>query len=280
MTEQTQAAAVEYNPFDPSQHATGGGLWDGRTVTVTRVRAQTEPMKKGDGSAVLDEKTKQPVIQTALVVWGIAEGSDDKERYETYGAGEKLVATPDGEGFVSKDGGPAKFHANSGIGKFSAALKGAGFDLGTLIERGADGAVRQRLSRLTGARLIFKGEPKMGKDGKPVKDKNGYTKSSFLPVRFVGYAAQSGTVAQPSAAGNGAAAATGVIPGRDALLGKAAGAVLTALATGPLTRAQLITKLAESLKGDTDANAVIGLVVRDDFHKGQPWKYDGTQASL
>jgi hypothetical protein len=73
-------------------------------------------------------------------------------------------------------------------------------------------------------------------------------------------------------AGNGA--------GSEVLRTKASGAVLGALAKGPLSRADLVRTLAQSLAGDADANAIIGLVVRDDFHKEQPWKYDGVTASL
>ena len=59
MTETQQAA--EFNPFDPANHATGGGLWDGKTVTITSAKAHTGPMTRKDGSAVLDEKTKQRI---------------------------------------------------------------------------------------------------------------------------------------------------------------------------------------------------------------------------
>lgn len=269
MTEQTQTPAAVANPFDPETFATGGGLWDGKTVTITGARAVTEALKHGDGRPVIDEKTKEQVIQTSLVLTGIADGGDDKERHENYTTGDKLVATPDGEGFVSKDGSPAKFHANSGIAKFSAAARAAGFDLSTLVVDG-----KQRLSRLIGARFVFKGELKLGTDGKPLKDKKGYTKSRFLPVKFVGYVASTGASAP---AGNGAVAAPA---GGDAIRTKATTAVLAALAGGPLTRADLIRTLAQQLTGDADSNAVIGLVVNDKFHEGQAWKYDGKVATL
>jgi hypothetical protein len=273
MTETTIPAAVAANPFDPETFTHGGGLWDGKTVTVTGAVAKVEALTYGDGKPVLDDKGQQ-TIQTGLVLTGIADGGDDKERRETYSVGDRLVPTPDGEGFVAKDGGPPKFHANSNMGKFSAALKASGFDLGVLIVRQPDGSVRQQLSRLVGARLVFKGEPKVGKDGRPIKDKKGYDKNMFLPVKFVGYAAGAGTVAQPAGAGGNGAA------GGDAIKTKAKEAVLKALAAGPLTRADLVRTLAQQLAGDADSNAVIGLVVRDEFHKGQPWHYDGTQASL
>jgi hypothetical protein len=66
----------------------------------------------------------------------------------------------------------------------------------------------------------------------------------------------------------------------DAVTHKATAAVLNALSDGPLTRANLIRALAQQLAGDADANAIIGLVVRDEFHLGKPWKYDGVRAGL
>lgn len=271
MTEMQQAA--EHNPFDPANHSQGGGLWDGKTVTITSSMAKTEALKYGDGSPVLDAKTKEAVIQTALYITGIADGGDDKERHEEYSAGDQLQAAPDGQGFVRKDGAPVRFHANSNLGKLMAALKASGFDIGTLIDVVPGAPPKQQLGRLTGARFTFKAEPKVGKDGKPVKDKKGYDKHIHLPVKYVGHA--TGTVAR----GNG-----GVIPAAgDALTTKAEGAVLAALAKAEgskLTRAQLVQGLVMSLKGDIDSNAVIGLVIKDDFHKDRAWKFDGQVASL
>ena len=270
---QTQGQAA-FNPFDPDQFVHGGGLWDGKTVTITSAVAKTEALKYGDGKPVLDAKTGQQSIQTALYLTGIADGGDDKERHEEYSVGGTLVPTPDGQGFVRPDGGPAKFHANSNMGKLAAALKASGFDIASLIDPVPGGPPKQRLDRLTGARFVFKAEAKLGKDGKAIKDKKGYDKHIHLPVKFVGYA--QGVQAKP--AGNGGVQA----PAPGALDGKATGAVVAALtaAGGKATRADLVRGLAQSLAGDPDANAIIGLVVRDDFHKGKPWQYDGTQASL
>jgi hypothetical protein len=275
MTEQV-AAAQDYNPFDPENFGHGGGLWDGKTVTITQSVAKTQALTKGDGSAVLDEKTKEPVILTALFLTGISDGGDDKERHEEYSAGDKNVAAPDGKGFVDKaTGGLPKFHASSNTGKLLAALKASGFPTQDLFNAATK---TQHLDKLVGARFVFKGEPKIGKDGKPLKDKKGYTKTSHLPVKFVGYAAG---VAAAKSSGNGSVAPAPA--SADALTTKAIGAVTGALAAaggGKVTRADLVRGLAQSLQGDPDANAIIGLVVRDDFHKGKPWTYDGTHASL
>lgn len=284
MTEtQTAAQDPEFNPFDPVHHKEGGGLWDGKTVTITSAVAKTEALRNGDGTPWLDPKTKEPVIQTALYLTGIPDGSDDKERHEEYTAGDRNVATPDGEGFVDKaTGASPTFSKSSNLSKFLAAIKASGFDIGTLIERGPDGKIVQRLRRLTGARFVFKGEAKIGRDGKPLKDKKGYTKNIHLPVKFVGYAAGAPSAAAPSGGNGHAAPASG-----DALTTKAIGAVTAVLAKTPgvkVTRADLIRGLAESLKGDPQANDIIGLAVKDDWHNANKakggWQYDGTHANL
>lgn len=278
MTEvQTAAAAVaEGNPFDPESFVSGGGLWDGKTVTITSSVAKAEALVYGDGKPVIDKETGVQSVQTALYIKGIADGGDDKERHEEYSVGDKLAPTSDGRGFVDKaTGGAPRFHANSNFAKLAAALKASGFPVAELY----DPATRQqRLDKLVGARFVFKAEPKLGRDGKPVKDKKGYTKNIHLPVKFVGYAA--GLPAAASATPGSAPVAGS--PGGDAIRTKAAEKVLEVLAAAgaPVTRADLVRTLATKLAGDADANAVIGLVVRDDFHKGQAWKYDGTQASL
>lgn len=270
MTEVQTPVADNYNPLDPENFSQGGGLWDGKTVTITSAVAKTEALTYKDGSPVLDKDTKQPSFQTALFLRGIADGGDDKERHEEYSVGDKLAPAADGRGFVAKDGGPLKFHANSNFAKLAAALKASGFPIGELY----DPATRaQRLDKLVGARFVMKADARIGRDGKPLKDAKGYTKNIHLPVKFVGYV-QGGVQAAP--VGNGAAApAAG-----DAVAKKAEAAVLGALAKGPLSRADLVRTLAQALAGDPDANAVIGLIVRDDFHKGKAWKYDGQQASL
>jgi hypothetical protein len=275
MTETQQGvAAADVNPFDDSQFVSGGGLWDGKVVTITSAVAKTAALTRKDGTPVLDEKTKQQVVQTALYITGISDGPGEKERHEEYSVGDKLSPTPDGQGFVDKaTGGAPKFHANSNFAKLLTALKGAGYPVGELY----DVATRtQKLGRLVGARLMMKATPKLGKDGKAIKDQKGYDKAIHLPVQFVGRAA--GSVASASG-GNGHAAAAAASP----LAAKAEAAVLGVLAAAPdskLTRADLVRTLAQTLAGDPEANGVIGLVVRDDFHNGKPWKYDGSHASL
>src|SRR5688572_1369921 len=181
MTEVKQEGEVA-NPFAPETYVQGGGLWDGKKVTVTRAVAKTEAMTYGDGKPVMEKgkdgkPTGKQASQTGLFVSGIAEG-EDKERTEVYGSGTKLVPTPDGESFVMVDGSPLRFHGGSGLGKFSNALTAAGYPTERLVVKPG----QLRFSALVGSQLVFKAEAKIGKDGKPIKDAKGYDKQSFLPV--------------------------------------------------------------------------------------------------
>lgn len=285
MSETQTAAAGEYNPFDPENQSQGGGLWDGKTVTITGATVIKQALvygaKKG-GGPVIDKETGQQSILTALSITGITEGGgSDKERKEEYSVGGKVDAQ-DG-GFVMKDGGPLKFHATSNFGKFSAALKASGFNIGLLLVRDAAGAIvyiapgvpRQDYSKLVGARFVFKAEAKSGKDGKAIKDDKGYDKSAHFPAKYLGIGC---VAAKP--AGNGAASAPA-----GALETKAVGAVLAALAKAPgtkLTRAELIRTLANDLgpsgSNDPNCNEIVTLVVNEQFHSGKAWRYDAKES--
>ena len=79
----------------------------------------------------------------------------------------------------------------------------------------------------------------------------------FYPAKFLGYTASA--QAQQAAPG---------------VKDEAVAVVTTLLADGPLTRAQLISKLSAKLVGNPNSNAIIGLAIRDDFHTGAPWTRD------
>lgn len=284
MSETQTEVAAEFNPFDPANHSQGGGLWDGKTVTITSATPKVEALfygKDKGGAAVIDKKTGNQSILTALFLTGIAEGGDDKERKEEYSVGN-LVGVQDGA-FVMKEGGPLKFHANSNFGKLSAALKAAGFDIGTLLVRDAGGALvfiapgvpKQDYSKLVGARFVFKAESKVGKDGKSLKDAKGYDKSAHFPVKFLGYSG--GAQVKPAA---GAVAAP--VVGANGLEEKAVGAVLEVIAAngGKIARAALVQALAVKFKGQPESNPILGLVVNDAWHKGKAWGYNGVEATL
>lgn len=292
MSETQTSSAAEYNPFDEANASQGGGLWDGKTVTITSAVPKQEALKYGaakGGGPVLDKNGNQSIL-TALTLTGISEGSEsDKERHEEYSVGDKITVGPGG--FAMKDGSALKFHTNSNFWKLRTALTASGFDIGSLLVRDAAGAIvyiapgvpKQDYNKLVGAKFVFKAEAKLGKDGKSIKDGKGYDKSAHFPVKYLG---TGGVAARPAGNGNGSAAPS-------ALEDKAVSAVLKALAaakddkgvpTGKLVRSDLVRALSAQLKaeGEPDqvANGIIGLAVQDSWHAGKSWKYDGLAASL
>lgn len=251
VTEKTQG-----NPLEPANYATGGGLWDGKTVTITSAKTVIDRITYGDGTPWLDDQGN-PGTNNALQITGIAD-DEETERRQTYSMGG-LVPTNDGEGFVRPDGTPGQLHKNSGLAKFNTAIKNGGFDLGQLWDAESQ---RTRYSNLVGARFTFKAELRLDKSGKVKKNKKGYDQNDFYPVKFVGFRA--GAAATPK--GNGAE-----------LKSKATAAVIAALTSAPnntLTRAELVRALA------SQGADVVSLVVQPSFHEGQSWRFSGTTLSL
>jgi hypothetical protein len=220
------------NPFD-EPFATGGGLWDGKTVTITNSKAVSEALQN-----YKDDKGND-VIQVALKISGISE-DNDKERFESYSVGKKLAPTADGQGFESIDGSPVKFYSNSNIGKFLDALKASGYDRSKLYVNG-----RQNVGALVGERFIFKGEAKLDKDGNEIKDKKGYVKMAFFPSKYLGSVGK-------------AVGANG-----DALKVRAQTVVVGLGVTA--NKADMVRRASEALKGDPDANRILALIVQDSF---------------
>ena len=114
------------NPFDEANFVGGGGLWDGKTVTILTARAVLDPMTYADGTPVIGERDGKPVIKHSLAITGIAD-EDEAERRESYSAGS-LVPTADGDGFIKADGTPSGFHKGSEMAHFSKCIKDAGFE--------------------------------------------------------------------------------------------------------------------------------------------------------
>lgn len=248
----------QLNPFDDVNFSAGGGLWDGKTVTITSAVAAVERLVNGDGSPVLNDKGEQ-AAQNVLLITGLAD-DDETERRQGYTSGG-LVPTNDGDGFVKTDGTPGTFHKNSKAAKFFSAIKAGGFDLNRLIIDG-----KPSLKGLVGARFTFVGVDRLDKNGLPKKNKKGYTMQDFFPVKFLGIVTGR-EVVSPSAAGNGVAR-------------KEAQAVVLALLAetgGKLTRAEMLRKVAGKVIGKPNGNAILAIISRDDFHTGAPWSWDGLQ---
>jgi len=244
------------NPFDPAGFATGGGLWDGKTVTITAAYfgLQTDYL----GQPFADRETGQSVDRHGLIIKGIGEG-DETERREQYGLG-RLKGTADGEAFAKADGTPEALHNMSGAAKFFEALAKSGFDMSRIYAGGVG-----RISGLIGAKIEFVGVAKLNDDGTPLLSKSGkYQQQYFYPGRTVGYLAKTG---------NGTT---------DALVQKCRAIVKGLLAGGPISRVDLVRAIATHLKGDPDSTALVSLVVQDAFLKaeGTGWTYNGSQLSL
>lgn len=243
----------------------GGGLWDGKTVTVLSSKTMIDFLSRGDGTPVIDPETGKQSYRHVLMLTGIAD-DDEMERREGYSAGKTLLPTADGEGFVNQKGqDETNFNRNSEISKFAAAIRAGGFDMSRLwdAEKG-----KMKASGLTGARFTFKGVPRHDREGKEKVNKKGYVELKFYPVEFLGFKA-------------GVGSAPGGAPNE--LREKAVGVVVSILAEADgkkVSRADLVRKLSSKLSGDADANKVLALVTRDDFHTDVPWVRDATGFTL
>jgi hypothetical protein len=207
------------------------------------------------GVVTYSQFVRKQVGEYDIRSWSIRYQQDgrEKESFEDYGIGKVLEPSADGETLVAPNGKDAALNKNSGAVKFRNALKASGFDLSLL---------KEKVSALVGARFVFQGEPRLDKDGKQKKREyqgKTYDEFEFYPVKFLGYTA--------------AAQAKNAAPG---VKDEAVAVVTTLLQDGPLTRAQLISKLSAKLVGNPNSNAIIGLAIRDDFHTGAPWKRDQT----
>lgn len=257
---------VVSNPFDEESFGSGSGLWDGKTVTIISAKATLDPLTNGDGTPVIDAETGKQAIRNVLELIGIAD-DEEKERRETYSAGG-LVPTADGSGFQRVDGTPGRFHKKCEVALLSSRIKEGGFDLGLLWDAANE---RQNVRALEGARFVFTATERLDKDGKVKKNKKGYTMQKFWPGKFVGFKAGVGQ----HKSGNGAAVSSE--------LTSRAYEVITGIiaeAGGSISRAELVRQLGARLKGDADANKIITLTTKDDFHKAAPWTRTGTGFSL
>ena len=255
----------DVNPFEEENFISGGGLWEGKVVTILSAKTKLDPMTRGDGSAVLNDQGKQ-VVKNVLEIVAIAD-DEEAERRETYSAGASLLPTADGEGFLRADGTPGAFHQNCEMAKFAKYIKAGGYDVALLWDKARG---RATVLPLVGARFLMKGEAQHDKDGEIKKNKKGYTQQKFYPTEFKGFKANVG--------GGGGSSA----PAPGELEAKAVQGVLEVLAEsgGKATRAELVRKLAAKLAQDVDGNKVIALVAKADFHKDRPWTVDGTGYTL
>jgi len=252
-----------FNPYAADQMPEGGGLT--REVVVTGISYVRYGMTRKDGSAVINDQTKQQAVFTGvrIDVVSLDPGHEQKPGQHEFSTGKKGQPTPDGEQLVNDDGSIAKIYKSSAWGEAVNALRKGGFDPVQLFPR---------ISVLKGAKLTLEGRDQKKADGttKTYKGTDGKVHNSieWVPVKFNGFV--TGGVASV-AAGNGAD-----------LTIKAEAAVLDALvaAGGTIERKELTRALAINLKGDADAIKVTTLVTRQDFHTGKPWTFDGSKLTL
>jgi len=253
-----------FNPYAADQMPEGGGLT--REVVVTGISYVRYGMTRKDGSAVINDQTKQQAVFTGvrIDVVSLDPGHEQKPGQHEFSTGKKGQPTPDGEQLVNDDGSIAKIYKSSAWGEAVNALRKGGFDPVQLFPR---------ISVLKGAKLTLEGRDQKKADGttKTYVATDGTTRNSieWVPVKFNGFVQ------------GGAQAVVGA--GNDAdLTIKAEAAVLDALvaAGGTIERKDLIRALGTALKGDADATKVTTLVARQDFHTGKPWTLDGSRLSL
>jgi len=249
------------NPFDPSNFIEGGGLWDDKIVTITGSKFGLYHMKRGDGSAVVDNKTGEPVVKRVWEITGIAD-DDERERQERYSIGS-LQPTADGESFTKPDGSFGTFHKNADAAKFASGLFNGGFDVNLLFDAETGKA---KASALVGARIRFKAEAQLDKDGNPKKNKKGYEMQNFYPSEFIGFK-------------DGVAAAAGPSDEDVTLAQDTVVAVLTALG-GSASRGDVIREVTKKLAGTENGPKVIQLLVKPEFNAAAPWTLDGTTLSI
>lgn len=249
------------NPFLPENFLKGGGLWDGKTVTVTKAFTEIHKLAYADGSPVTGNDGKQSQF-TCLSIVGITEDSES-ERKEQYKAGS-LQPNADGTGFIDpKTGGPGYWHESSEMAHFAGALYAAGFPVEKLFDEKTQ---TYDVRPLVGAKLLMKGSARIGKDGKVKVSKKGFEEQSFLPIEFKGFVAGAGSSAAPTPANGGAVAELA----EETIVG------VLAEAGAKVSRSDLLKKVGAALHGNPDANKVIALIAKDDFHKDKPWTRDGT----
>lgn len=227
-----------------------------RQGVITGSKFVTKLLATKAGQAVIDAKTGQQSFINVWEVRYIQEGRD-KEQAEEYSFGKTLVPSADGETLVNPTGGPVKLNKDSGMAKARNGLKAAGYPIETL---------HPKISAFIGSKIVFMGEPKKDLEGKAkthTYQGKTYTDYVFYPAKFLG---RVGGVVAGASSGNGATLAT-----------KTEAAILAVLAGsgGKIDRAGLVTALAKQLSGDAEANQVIALTVRSDFHTGRPWAFDG-----
>lgn len=257
------------NPFLKDNMSQGGGAgWSGRVVLVTAASVERRKWTRGDGSAVLSSKTNEQIVSTSLIVKGIAEGTD-REFTREYEA-PFLMPTEDGDGFADpkRQDGSFTLKASSPAGKFISAFQDGGGDLGTISTVEKDGRVTTHVSGLTGAKILFKAEAVLDKDGKPKVDKKGYPELLFFPdeVLAQGQGRQGGNATSPEVASEAAALVTEIV---------------NAAPDRRISKNKLVQEASKLARGRKNSGDILQHIIKDDNIKAMPGlSYSGTEVSV
>jgi hypothetical protein len=252
------------NPYAVDEFATGGQGWDDQVVQVTKVEFKVSLMTQGKrGSAEekpwIDPDTGKQGFNNVLAITGIpVEG--DKEWTNEYGTGA-FVPAEGGEQCVHPQDPSKRLHVKCKAAIFLKGLSEAGFDTATLYPK---------ISALVGQRILFKGVPILNKDGSIKKNKAGFEQFDYYPIGIEEGGAAAVSTQPTAAAGNGLAELAD-----ETILN-----VLGETEGGKLTRAELVRAVSKALAGQAEANKIVALIVRQDYHTDKPWTYTGTEISL
>lgn len=248
------------NPFLKENMKVGGGLWDGKNITITVSNTEVEWIKYKDGTSYIDTQTGKPAF---INVWALAGIADDEEneRKQTYSLG-RFVPTKDGQSFVDPNTQEiGELSQSCEAAMLSNALEETGYDMSQLFDETSGLAT---VGRLVGATFTFQAVQKLTQSGKPKDNKNGYPDNRFFPTVFVG---------QTGVKGNGAV--------DSALFDFATSTVTDILKSngGTLKRADLVKEISAKLRSDSRSAATVILVTKEEFFQGNI-KRDGTSISL
>lgn len=225
------------NPYDP-ENAQESILTREGIVTLSQFQTKT-----------FDWGTKN--------FWRIEYKQDDREKtqFTEVSTGKKAGPGPDGEYLVDpKTGKETNPVASTAFTKSMADLKANGFDLKTLYPK---------ISILVGYRVIFKGVPRVDRDGLQkthVYNGETYKDYDFVPYEVVGKAGE--WVSAPT--------------GEAAVIAEKA-IVELLNEQSPIKKVELIEKLNEKLAGNPLVNEAVLFALDDNFHDNKPWGFDGTK---
>ena len=232
----------------PSEMVEGGGLISDVDVTFAEVRFE---MWDYNGTVPV----ANPAIKAKLVE---VEGGAEFIQYWSAGQSKDWMASEDGKRLVSVGSG-AGLNSGSNAGILITSIVNAGFPEDKI---GDDISVFDGMK----AHVIRQAAPKRNIQKAPRADGRVY-EDTVLVVSKV--------LQLPWEKKGGAASGTTTTSGD--ISEKVTGIVLEVLGAnnGTLPKQQLVTKVFQHAKSDSDRNKIVQMVHKDEFLKAGPWSYEG-----